>query len=153
MKMTTMTKKPEEYIHSEAITLERERRHFENEDKLFWESYNLLNQELLNVTLTNSEEFYIKSVENIKKNRKAAALTDHLKRTMLHVAVEKNHDNFAKYLVDLGLNVNAREGCGMTTLSIAVLNRNSVLCSFFGEIWSCVFRTLVYKCPITSLYG
>lgn len=130
--------KPEEYSHSEAITLERERRRFENEDKPFWESYNLLNQELLNVTLTNSEESYIKSVENMK-NRKAAALTDHLKRTMLHVAVEKNHDSFAKYLVDLGLNVNAREGCGMTPLSIAVLKRNSVLCSFLvksGAVYS-----------------
>ena len=36
-------KKTEEYSHSEAITLERERRRFENEDKPFWDSYNLLN--------------------------------------------------------------------------------------------------------------
>ena len=80
---------PHKSSHSDAITLE-----LENEDKLFWESYNLLNQELLNVTLTNSEESYMNSVKSIK-NRKTAALTDHLKRTMLHVAIEKNHDNFA----------------------------------------------------------
>ena len=54
--------KLEEYSQSGALTFERERRRFENEDKPFWESYNLLNQELLNVTLTNSEESYIKSV-------------------------------------------------------------------------------------------
>ena len=52
MKMTTMTKNRKN-IH---ILRECERRHFENEDKPFWDSYNLLNQELLNVTLTNSEE-------------------------------------------------------------------------------------------------
>ena len=129
--------KPEEYSHSEAITPERERRCFKNEDKPFWESYNLLNQELLKVTLTNSKESYIKSVENMK-NRKAAALTDDLKRTICYM-LQLRKTITAKYLVNLGLNVNAREGCGMTPLSIAVLNRNSVLCSFLvksGAVYS-----------------
>ena len=62
--------KPEEYSHSEAITLECERQCFENEDKPLWEFYNLLNQELLNLTLTNSEDSNIKSVENMKNTKK-----------------------------------------------------------------------------------
>jgi hypothetical protein len=116
----------------EAITLEQEKHRFEIEDKPFWESYNLLHQDPLKVISSNSEESYINSVEN-QKNREYATITDHLKRCMLHVAVEKNDANFAKYLVDLGLNVNAREGCGLTPLSLAVLGKNSAMCKFLVE--------------------
>ena len=54
-------------------------------------------------------------------------------RSLLHVAVERGHNNFVKFLVDLDLNVNDREGCGMTPLNIAVLQKNSVLCTFLVE--------------------
>ena len=52
---------------------------------------------------------------------------DHLRQSLLHVAVEQGQENFAKCLVDMGLEVNYREGCGITPLSLAVLNKNKDL--------------------------
>lgn len=46
---------------------------------------------------------------------------------MLHVAVERNYNSLVKYLIDLRLNVNDREGCGLTPLSHAVLQKNKNL--------------------------
>lgn len=66
-------------------------------------------------------------------NRTTALVKDHLQRHLLHLAVERNHKNFVKFLVDVGLNVNDREGCGMTPLSIAVLQKNNALCRFLVE--------------------
>ena len=60
-------------------------------------------------------------------------MKDHLRRSLLHVAVEQRHENFAKCLVDMGLDVNCREGCGITPMSLAVLNKDSVLCKFLVE--------------------
>ncbi len=132
--------------NSEAITLEQEKHRFEIEDKPFWESYNLLQQDLLKVISSNSEESYINSVEN-QKNREDATITDHLKRCMLHVAVEKNDANFVKYLVDLGLNINAREGCGLTPLSLAVLEKNSAMCKFLVESGAMYSGPLITSIP------
>ena len=40
---------------------------------------------------------------------------------------------FAKFLVDLGINFNCREGCGMIPLNIAVLQSNTALCKFLFD--------------------
>ncbi len=55
-------------------------------------------------------------------------VTDHLGRSILHYAVEYNNIPLVKTLISCGLNINVQEGCGATPLSIAVLNRNSVMC-------------------------
>ena len=44
---------------------------------------------------------------------------------MLHVAVERNNKTMVQYLLDTGLNVNDREGCGLTALNLAVLQKNN----------------------------
>ena len=131
--------------NSEAITLEQEKHRFEIEDKPFWESYNLLQPDLLKVISSNSEESYINSVEN-QKNREDATITDHLKRCMLHVAV-------VKYLVNLGLNVNAREGCGLTPLSLAVLEKNSAMCKFLVESGAMYSGPHIYQYSFASFHG
>ena len=43
---------------------------------------------------------------NNEINRTSALAKDHLQRSLLHVAIERNHNTFAKFLVDLGVNVN-----------------------------------------------
>ena len=94
--------------------------------------YATLSQKQLNANATNSEESYIQTINN-EINRTSALAKDHLQRSLLHVAIERNHNTFAKFLVDLGVNVNCREGCGMTPLNIAVLQSNTALCKFLVD--------------------
>ena len=56
-----------------------------------------------------------------------------MQRSLLHVAIEQGHQNFVKYLVELGMNVNCREGCGLTPLSLAVNGKNATICKFLVE--------------------
>ena len=118
--------------HTESTTLATEKRRFEIEDKVFCDLYASLSQKHLNLTAANSEESYILTINN-EIHRTSALAKDHLKRSLLHVAVERNHSNFAKFLVDLGLNVNDREGCGLTPLNIAILQSNTAICRFLIE--------------------
>lgn len=51
-------------------------------------------------------------------------------RTLLHVAVEFAQENLVKCLVDMGININSKEGCGTTPLNLAVLQKNLVISKF-----------------------
>ena len=70
---------------------------------------------------------------NSPDNKQKVIVRDHLRRSLLHVAVEQGHENLAKCLVGMGLDVNCREGCGMTPLNLAVISKNNVLCKFLVE--------------------
>ena len=50
---------------------------------------------------------------------------------MLHVALERNDKTMVQYLLDNGLNVNDSEGCGLTALNLAVLQKNDSRVNFF----------------------
>ena len=117
---------------TESTTLATEKQRFEVEDKAFWDVYATLSQKQLNANATNSEESYIQTINN-EINRTSALAKDRLQRSLLHVAIERNHNTFAKFLGDLGVNVNCREGCGMTPLNIAVLQSNTALCKFLVD--------------------
>ena len=52
---------------------------------------------------------------------------------MLHVAVERNEFNLVKFFVDVGLNLNEKEGCGATPLSIAVFLKNTRICKLLVD--------------------
>ncbi len=88
--------------------------------------------EMLTVNAANSEETYMMSISS-HENRKLTTIKDHLKRSLLHVAVEQGHQNFVKYLVELGMDINCREGCGLTPLSLAVHGKNGSICEFLVE--------------------
>ena len=111
---------------NESTTLGKERRRFESEDKLFWEAYDYLVQEHITAIRSNSEEAYMLSVQSAETKVKALR-RDHLNRTMLHVAVERNNKTMVQYLLDIGLNVNGKEGCGLTALNLAVLQKKNSL--------------------------
>lgn len=87
---------------------------------------------LSDIISSNSEESYLNFVSNLD-HREKVTVKDHLRQSLLHVAVEQGQENFAKCLVDMGLEVNYREGCGITPLSLAVLNKNKDLCKFLVE--------------------
>ena len=117
---------------AESVTLEKERHRFETEDKPFWNTYNFLLQELSNVMSKNSEEDYICFVNN-PDIRKSATIKDHMKRSILHVAVEQSESNLVKCLINMGLDAKVREGCGTTPLSLAVLTKNTWMCKLLGD--------------------
>jgi len=119
-------------ISSSSTTLESERRRFEADDKPFWDVFNSVSCKLLDILSSNSEETYLNFV-NSPDNKQKVIVRDHLRRSLLHVAVEQGHENLAKCLVDVGLDVTCREGCGMTPLNLAVISKNNVLCKFLVE--------------------
>ena len=108
---------------NESTTLENERRRFENEDKFFWDAYDYVVQQHISAIQSNSEETYMSSVKK-PEIREKALTRDHLNRALLHVAVERNNKTLVNYLIDIGLNVNDREGCGLTPLGLAVIQKN-----------------------------
>lgn len=114
-----------------STTLESERRHFESEDKPFWDTYNLFCSKLVGISAENSVESYLHFVNGC--NKADLAVRDHLGRTLLHAAVELGQENLLKCLVDMGININSKEGCGITPLSLAVLHKKAVMSKFLVE--------------------
>ena len=104
---------PDTTIENKVVTLEREQRRFRESDKVFWETYNNCLAKLLDVLGTNSEEKYLALMKDLKSTN-ISSQRDHFKRSLLHIAVELQNDVYAKFLVDIGLNVNEKEGCGLT---------------------------------------
>lgn len=51
-------------------------------------------------------------------------------RTLIHAAVENGNLSMVKTLVYAGVNINAKERCGATALTIAVLKKNEEICKF-----------------------
>ena len=81
-----------------SCTLESERRRFRNKDDKFWQAYNHIASRVLAVATSNSDGQFIETInlmatENIEKHR------DHLKRSFLHIAIEKGNNQLAKALI------------------------------------------------------
>ena len=55
---------------------------------------------------------------------------DHNGRTILHAAVENGNMTLVKTLVSAGVNVNIKERCGATPLTLAVIRKDEEMCSF-----------------------
>ena len=69
--------------------------------------------ELCRVLQTQDQEKYLKFVLDTKSTKSFEA-RDHLQRSLLHVAVEQSNLTYLKYLVDMGCDINSKEGCGLT---------------------------------------
>jgi ankyrin repeat protein len=54
-------------------------------------------------------------------------------RTLIHAAVENDNLSMVKTLVCAGVNINAKERCGATALTIAVIKKNEEICKFLLE--------------------
>ena len=75
------------------------------------------------------------------------ALHDHLKRTVLHVAEEQSNLSYIKFLVDVGTDVNSKEGCELTPLSLAVLKNDPEVCEFLVDCGACYDGPLFISIP------
>ena len=60
-------------------------------------------------------------------------VTDHNGRTILHAAVENSNMALVKTLVTAGVDINAREACGATPLTIAVVNKDEDMSQYLVE--------------------
>ena len=69
---------------------------------------------------TQNQEMYLKFVVDTKVQEPFKA-SDHFQRSLLHVAVEQSNLGYVKFSIDIGCDVNSKEGCGLTPLSLAVL--------------------------------
>ena len=113
-------------------TLESERRRFINEDDQFWQAYNRIASCVRAVATSNSDERFLETIhlmatENLESHR------DHLKRSFLHIAVEKGNNELAKALILSGFNINLKEGCGLTPLHLAMMCGKNVMVCFLLE--------------------
>ena len=59
-----------------------------------------------------------------------ADVTDHPGRTVLHAAVENGNMTLVKTLVSSGVDVNVKERCGASPLTLAVIRKDEEMCFF-----------------------
>jgi hypothetical protein len=108
-------------------TLESERRRFRKEDESFWDNYNRLVS-----CIHNNDEEFLETI-NSMATEKLEEQRDHLKRSLLHIAIEKSNNQLAKSLIFSGFNVHTKEGCGLTPLHLAIISENSSMAHFLIE--------------------
>ena len=65
-------------------------------------------------------------------------------RTLIHAVVENDNLPMVKTLVCAGININAKERCGATALTIAVIKKNEEICKFLLENFS-IFADYVFS--------
>ena len=94
-------------------------------------------------------------VQNLsRESEKLNNIKDVHGRTIFHAAVEEKRYSLVKILLSSGVNPNAKEGCGATSMSIAVLNNDASMCKLllenFGEYDAGMFRKLSLDSAITG---
>ncbi len=63
---------------------------------------------------------------------------DHFNRTVLHHAVENENTSLVRVLIAVGVNPNAKEGCGVTPLALAVLRQRNDICQLLVENYAII---------------
>ena len=97
----------------------------EDFDKLF---HNLV-EKTQEITRSGDESSLDATVRDVSKLTKELENTrDKFGRTVLHAAVERRNITLTKILISSGINPNAKELCGATPLSIAVINADVNIC-------------------------
>ena len=130
-----------------TCTLENERQRFRKEDEEFWQVYNSISSRVHNAISSNNEEQFIQTIksmatENLEKH------VDHLKRSLLHIAIEKADNQLTKAIICSGFNVNKKEGCGLTPLHLAIMSSNTNMVQFL----STEMQDLTGLCFLVFLY-
>ena len=109
--------------------MENEQRKFRLQDKPFREIFNSLYSDVFRIIESGKEESYLQLISTTRRNS-VSKVTDHFQRTLLHVAVELDNLQYARFLVEAGCHPNVKEGCGLTPLNLAVIKRNADMCRF-----------------------
>jgi hypothetical protein len=125
-----------------STTLTQAQKHFSKCDKMFKELYD-------NIAAKVEESMYNESVASLIEMLRTMNLsvTDHLGRTLLHVACEHGNVNLASCLLQAGINPNAKEMCGATALVISIIQKNKQLCQLLIHHQACVTGPLFVTIP------
>ena len=91
-------------------------------------------QKICNAMENNDTNTWDSLILNLQEQtNKLNNTKDHYGRTPLHVAVELKNITLVKVLLSAGVNVNAKEGCGATPLTLAVINSDDDMCKLLLE--------------------
>lgn len=106
----------------------------EDVDKNFKILYDSVSKRILECAELGTEE----SVNNVvreltQREKEINTIKDSYGRTIFHVAVEEKNYLMVKILLGVGVNVNSKEGCGTTPLSVAVINSDVRMCKILLE--------------------
>ena len=69
-------------------------------------------------------------------------------RTIVHAAVENGNTTLVKTLISAGVDVNAKEICGVTLLTIAVVDKNEELAQLLVQNFAILTVTILQQCQI-----
>ena len=80
-------------------------------------------------TVVSTDEHILdKTVLKLSQNKKINNCRDRCDRTAFHAAVEEKQNTLVNILLACGINPNAKEGCGATPVSLAVINSDLEMC-------------------------
>ena len=97
-------------------------------------------------TVVSTDEHILdKTVFELSQNKKINNCRDRYDRTVFHAAVEEKQYTLVNILLACGINPNAKEGCGATPMSLAVINSDLEMCKILtmnfaeynGELFRC----------------
>ena len=97
------------------------------------------------VTQSSDETSLDRIIEEVSvMTKKIHNTLDQFGQTVFHAAVEERNYTLTKVLISSGINPNAKEGCGLTPLSLVVFNSDLIMCEllitnfaeFRGEMFS-----------------
>ena len=97
-------------------------------------------------TVVSTDEHILdKTVLELSRNKKINNCRDRYDRTVFHAAVEEKQYTLVNILLACGINPNAKEGCGATPMSLAVINSDLEMCKILtmnfaeynGELFRC----------------
>ena len=84
------------------------------------------------VTQSSDETSLDRLIEEVSvMTKKIHNTLDQFGRTVFHAAVEERNYTLTKVLISSGINPNTKEGCGLTPLSLAVLNSDPIMCIMY----------------------
>lgn len=83
---------------------------------------------------SNDPDDLTRLVQYLQLNRKSwEDATDHHGRSILHHAVEEENSTLVQTLLNVGINPNVKERCGVTPLTLAIIKGNQEIVKFLFE--------------------
>ncbi|CAB4020812.1 BRCA1-associated RING domain 1 [Paramuricea clavata] len=117
---------------------------FRREDQVFISTFDSIKNKLWNSIQSDTLEGFVKELSD---NTQVRHLRDHLGRSILHIAVEKQNINLVDCLLHAGFNPNVKETCGITPLLIAVTLKNKATCQLLVNSRACSRGPLFTNIP------
>ncbi len=117
---------------------------FCREDQVFISTFDSIKNKLWNSIQSDTLERFVKE---LSENTQVRDLRDHLGRSILHVAVEKQNINLVDCLLHAGFNPNVKERCGVTPFLIAVTLKNKAICQLLVKSRACSRGPLTTNIP------